>query len=180
MKGNEPLTDEFLRLERVKTIAHESAHTLAHMALYENVERIWIDYSVPTSWVRTRGQQRVTNRCYGADLEAVALVAGIVGELHGLGADPIAHWKAGGPTYDDYARYQEIAGLCKLSLTEHMTIAKSLLEDFREIWDWIQAISGEPDHEKLLMEARIEHGGQFFDFRQRHFSQLEPIFPTSE
>jgi hypothetical protein len=159
--------------ENMKIWEHESGHTLAYMALYENVSRLWIDYTVPTAWVRAPSQSAM-NPFYGSDLEAVATVAGIVGEWHWADIDPIDHWKAVGPSAGDYADYQKITGLCRMSLSEHMAIAVALFDEFGETLDWIREISEDDDHPELLMEMRFNLSSEFFDFRQRHFKHLEP------
>jgi hypothetical protein len=166
-------------LKMMKTWAHESAHTLAHMALYENVSRLWIDYTVPIAWVSAPSQSAM-NPFYGSDLEAVALVAGIVGESNWADLNPIDHWKAVGPSAGDYSDYQKIAGLCRMPLPEHMAIAVALLEEFAETWDWIQAISEDDDHPELLMEERARLFSEFFAFRERHFAHLDPDQPLGE
>jgi hypothetical protein len=165
--------------ENLKIWEHESAHTLAYMALYENVSRLWIDYTVPTAWVRAPSQSAM-NPFYGSDLEAVATVAGIVGEWHWADIDPIDHWKAVGPSAGDYADYQKIAGLCRMSLSDHMAIAVALLDEFGETWDWIREISEDDDHPDLLMEERCHLFSEFLDFRQRHFKHLEPDLTSGE
>jgi hypothetical protein len=161
-------------VEEIKTWEHESAHALAYMALYENVLRIWIDYTVPETWVRAPSQSAM-NPFYGSDLEAVVLVAGIVGELYGEDLNPIDQWKAVGPSAGDYADYQKIAGLCRMSLSEHMAIAVALIDEFGETWDWIQSISEDDEHPEMLMEERDRFAQEFFAFRQRHFAHLEPL-----
>jgi hypothetical protein len=168
-------------VEMIKTWAHESAHTLAYMALYENVSRLWIDYTVPKASVRAPSQS-VMNPFCGSDLEAVALVAGIVGEsiCFTEPLNPIDHWKAVGPSAGDYADYQKIAGLCRMSLSEHMAIAVALLDEFGETWDWIESISEDDDHPELLMEERCNLCNEFFAFRQRHFKHLGPDLTSGE
>jgi hypothetical protein len=99
-----------------------------------------------------------------------------VGECLWAGTNPKDHWKAVGPSAGDYADYQQIAGLCRMSLSEHIAIAVALLDEFGETLDWIESISEDDDHPEMLMEIRCSLCSEFFDFRQRHFKHLEPDF----
>jgi hypothetical protein len=165
--------DENVYEQMYRIAAHEAGHTLAHLVLFENVESlsISVDPSAPRAHICASRQSSLNP--WVADINAVALVAGIVGETYAEDRDPMQCWSVDGPTAGDFAAYQLLADKCLLRLPQHMAIATALIVEFEDLWEQIRSDVANwlPDEQQKFFMG-LQHSSGFFEFKHRYFGQL--------